>query len=68
MPYVSSGVTINRVEVWVTNRKSTISGSRTHEFGESYTNVMAGHPELICKTNKKQWDEEYKALLIYASG
>lgn len=47
----------------LTNRKSTISGSRTHEFGESYTNVMAGHPELICKTNKKQWDEEYKVLL-----
>ena len=45
------------------NRKSTISGSRTHEFGESYTNVMAGHPELICESNKKQWDEEYKVLL-----
>lgn len=45
------------------NRKSTISGSRTHEFGESYTNVMAGHPELICEANKKQWDEEYQVLL-----
>lgn len=45
------------------NLKSTISGSRTHEFGESYTNVMAGHPELICEANKKQWVEEYKTLL-----
>jgi hypothetical protein len=47
----------------LTNRKSTISGSRTHEFGESYTNVMCGHPELICDANKKQWDEEYQVLL-----
>lgn len=45
------------------NLKSTISGSRTHEFGESYTNVMAGHPELICEANKKQWVDEYKTLL-----
>lgn len=45
------------------NLKSTISGSRTHEFGESYTNVMAGHPELICEVNKKQWVEEYGVLL-----
>lgn len=45
------------------NLKSTISGSRTHEFGESYTNVMAGHPELICESNKKQWVEEYGVLL-----
>lgn len=45
------------------NLKSTISGSRTHEFGESYTNVMAGHPELICESNKKQWAEEYGVLL-----
>lgn len=45
------------------NLKSTISGSRTHEFGESYTNVMAGHPELICEANKKQWVEQYKTLL-----
>lgn len=45
------------------NLKSTISGSRTHEFGESYTNVMAGHPELICEANRKQWVEEYKTLL-----
>jgi len=34
------------------NLKSTISGSRTHEFGESYTNVMAGHPELICERTR----------------
>lgn len=45
------------------NLKSTISGSRTHEFGESYTNVMSGHPELICDANKKQWVEEYKTLV-----
>ena len=29
------------------NLKSTISGTRTHEFGESYTNLMAGFPDLI---------------------
>lgn len=45
------------------NLKSTISGSRTHEFGESYTNVMAGHPELICEANKKQWVKEYQILI-----
>lgn len=45
------------------NLMSTISGSRTHEFGESYTNLMCGHPELICEGNKKQYVEEYNVLL-----
>ena len=37
------------------NLKSTIGGSRVHEFGESYTNVLAGFPEKICEANKKQY-------------
>lgn len=45
------------------NLKSTISGTRTHEFGESYTNLMCGHPELICEGNKKQYVDEYGVLL-----
>lgn len=45
------------------NLKSTISGTRVHEFGESYVNLMIGHPELICEGNKKQYVEEYQVLL-----
>ena len=37
------------------NLKSTIGGSRVHEFGESYTNMVAGFPEKICEGNKKQY-------------
>ena len=37
------------------NLKSTISGSRVHEFGESYTNLVAGFPEKICESNLKQY-------------
>ena len=37
------------------NLKSTIGGSRVHEFGESYTNILAGFPEKICEANKKQY-------------
>ena len=37
------------------NLKSTIGGSRVHEFGESYTNMVAGFPEKICEANKKQY-------------
>ena len=37
------------------NLKSTIGGSRVHEFGESYTNMVAGFPEKICESNKKQY-------------
>ena len=37
------------------NLKSTISGSRVHEFGESYTNMVAGFPEKICESNRKQY-------------
>ena len=43
----------NKVDVqrdWkLNNLKSTISGTRTHCFGESYTNVLCGHPELVCE-------------------
>ena len=45
------------------NLKSTISGTRTHEFGESYTNLMAGFPDLICEQNKKQYVNEFNVLL-----
>ena len=37
------------------NLKSTIGGSRVHEFGESYTNMVAGMPEKICEANRKQY-------------
>ena len=37
------------------NLKSTIGGSRVHEFGESYTNMVAGLPEKICEANRKQY-------------
>ena len=37
------------------NLKSTIGGSRLHEFGESYTNMVAGFPEKICEANRKQY-------------
>lgn len=46
------------------NLKSTISGTRTHEFGESYTNLLIGHPELICEGNKKQYVDEYGGVLL----
>ena len=45
------------------NLKSTISGTRTHEFGESYTNLLCGHPELICEQNKPQYIEEYNTMV-----
>lgn len=45
------------------NLKATISGTRTHEFGESYTNLMCGHPELICEQNKPQHIEEYNTMV-----
>ena len=45
------------------NLKATISGTRTHEFGESYTNLLCGHPELICKQNKPQYIKEYNTMV-----
>lgn len=45
------------------NLKSTISGTRTHEFGESYTNLLCGHPELICEQNKNQYVKEFNCLI-----
>lgn len=45
------------------NLKATISGTRTHEFGESYTNLMCGHPELICEQNKPQYIKEYNTMV-----
>lgn len=46
-----------------TNRCSIILGSRTHEYGESYTNLMSGHKELICEQNKPQYLEEENWLI-----
>ena len=45
------------------NLKSTIGGSRVHEFGESYTNMVAGFPEKICDANRKQY-VDYKGEMI----
>ena len=45
------------------NLKATISGTRTHEFGESYTNLLIGHPELICEQNKPQYIKEYDTMV-----
>lgn len=46
-----------------TNRCATIMGTRAHEYGESYTNLMCGHPELICQQNKGQYVEEENWLV-----
>lgn len=46
-----------------TNRCATIMGTRSHEFGESYTNLMCGHEELITEQNKPQYVEEEKWLV-----
>ena len=45
------------------NLKSTISGTRTHSFGESYTNLLCGHPELICEQNKPQYIKEFNTMV-----
>lgn len=45
------------------NLKATISGTRTHEFGESYTNLICGHPELICPGNRPQYIEEFNTMV-----
>ena len=45
------------------NLKSTISGTRTHSFGESFTNLKCGHPELICEQNKPQYIEEFNTMV-----
>lgn len=45
------------------NLKATISGTRTHEFGESYTNLLCGHPELICEQNRPQYIKEYDTMV-----
>ena len=45
------------------NLKSTISGTRTHLFGESYTNLICGYPELICEENKPQYIKEYNTMV-----
>ena len=45
------------------NLKATISGTRTHSFGESYTNLLIGHPELICEQNKPQYIKEYNTMV-----
>ena len=45
------------------NLKSTISGTRTHSFGESFTNLLCGYPELICEQNKPQYIEEFNTMV-----
>lgn len=46
-----------------TNKCATIMGTRAHEYGESYVNMLCGHPELICKQNKPQYIEEENWLI-----
>lgn len=46
-----------------TNRCATIMGTRAHEYGESYTNMMCGHTELICQQNKGQYVKEENWLV-----
>lgn len=41
-----------------TNRCSTVMGTRAHEYGESMTNILSGHDELICEQNKPQYLKE----------
>ena len=45
------------------NLKSTIAGTRTHKFGESYTNLVSGRPDLICGENLPQYIKKYNALV-----
>ena len=45
------------------NLSSTIMGTRTHEFGESYTNLMCGRADLICEQNKPQYDKDENWLI-----
>ena len=45
------------------NLKATISGTRTHSFGESMVNLYCGYPELICEQNKPQYIKEYNVLI-----
>lgn len=41
---------------WKWNNKcSVIMGTRTHSFGEAYTNLMCGHTELIPEQNLPQY-------------
>lgn len=51
------------IEWKLNNLKSTISGTRTHEFGESYTNLLCGHPEKICQVNRPQYVKEFNVLI-----
>lgn len=46
-----------------TNKCATIMGTRAHEFGESYTNLMCEHKELMCEQNKAQYVEEENWLV-----
>lgn len=45
------------------NLEATITGTKVHEFGESYTNLLTGHPELICEGNKRQYIKEYNTMV-----
>lgn len=46
-----------------TNKCATIMGTRAHEYGESYVNMLCGHPELICEQNKPQYLKEENWLV-----
>lgn len=41
-----------------TNKCATVMGTRVHEYGESFTNMLCDHAELICPQNRPQYIEE----------
>ena len=45
------------------NLKATISGTYTHEFGESLFYIKAGHPELICESCKGKYIKDKNWLI-----
>lgn len=51
------GITQDEVkQMWkYTNICATTMGTRAHEYGESLTNILSGHEELICKQNIPQY-------------
>ena len=52
------------LDKWEINKlKAAISGTRTHEFGESYTWLKVGFVDRICQANKPQYVEKFNTLL-----
>lgn len=45
------------------NLEATVMGTRAHEYGESLTNMLSGHTELICQQNKPQYISDENWLI-----